>query len=950
MSLSVVSAPAGPARPQPARPGERVRFESTPRSLPRPAAIVHCALLAGIAAFGATAAAAPPHLTAPFLSFDVGVGPRYVALGDVNGDGRMDLATADDDGYTVSLLLGLGDGSFASRAGVEFSGAPEPILIRDVNGDGFADLLVGTSGWSTSRVSVRLGHGDGTFQPEAQYTTGRITRSIAAGDLNGDGNLDLAVACSNDGLGGGDGLVTVLLGAGDGSFSSRTDHVSGLITCSVALGLLNNDSWLDIVATNHNSGTVSVWLGGGGGSFPMKVNYAAGSGPRSVGLGDFNGDGRPDLAVVCDGPDQVEVMLNNGDGTFASPANFETAGDPYFVTVNDLDADGDLDLAVATTALDDDGVSVLLGDGYGGFGTRAEFLTGSQPWSLASADLNGDGKIDLVTGNHAASTASVLLGNGDGTFGCPRFCSTGDGPMSLATGDVNKDGRPDLAVANKGSSTVSVMWSAGDGSLLPRGNYSVGYYPVSVVLTDLNQDTCLDLAAANWHSETVSVGLGRPDGYFQSRVNYKAGPEPAFLSAGDLNGDGIQDLVVANSGSDSVSVLLGKGDGTLHPRVSCAAGTSPSGLAIGEVTGDGHLDLLVAHGWSSNVRVLPGNGDGTFGSGTTLSVFGTCLTLGDLSGDGLLDLAVGDSQSDSVRVLLGAGNGTFQIATSLRTGMGPYSIAIADMNGDGNPDLIVGNEGSYQASCRTVSVLPGNGDGTFGAKTDFGAARTPAAVAVVDLNGDASPDVVVADNTGNRVAVLLDQSQCTAVRVLSLSAVREPGGILVQWALAYEAYEVSQVMLYRSDLLAPSGRAWVAALQTPAGSYMDASAPADEVRYWLETVDRTGGVELFGPISVSPDGMLAPWSAGVPCPNPFRQGTRVSLRLPVATTILATVHDVMGRQVARLLSGPLPDGDHEIAWDGRDYRGQRAPDGAYFIRIESPFGKLVRKVVVSGRR
>ena len=234
----------------------------------------------------------------------------------------------------------------------------------------------------------------------------------------------------------------------------------------------------------------------------------------------------------------------------------------------------------------------------------------------------------------------------------------------------------------------------------------------------------------------------------------------------DVNGDGKPDLLVTNSGASSISVLLGNGNGTFQAQRSFDAGYIASSLVVADVNGDGKPDLIVANYGLSflypgySVSVLLGNGDGTFQAQQTFATGENpqSVAVADVNGDGKPDLIVTNTGSsyypgNTVSILLGNGNGTFQDQQTLATGDSPDSVVVADVNGDGKPDLVVANSGSG-----SVSVLLGNGGGTFQAQQTFATGNSPDAVAVSDVNGDGRPDVVVANYGGKSVSVLLCNS------------------------------------------------------------------------------------------------------------------------------------------------------------------------------------------------
>jgi len=365
----------------------------------------------------------------------------------------LDLAVADSNTNTVLILMNNGDGTFTAGnsystgyANFRSSAVPYDVIAGDF-GNGELDLAVANYDQTrdTGTIQIFLGNGDGTFSAGTTYggsntpnNIGAISIiptdispiSIVAGDFPGDGKLDLAVANYND------GTVTVLTGAGNGTFSSYASYYSSGSSTStsspraLAVADFNGDGKLDLAVANYGNGvgapgTVGILLNQGNGTFPdTATTYSTGGeNPRSIAVGDFNGDGEPDIAVANYTSGTVGILLNQGKGTFpATATTYGTGGsDPRGIVVGDFTGDGNADLAVTNNGSDD--VGILLGNGSGGFSAATTFSTGSgsEPFGLAVGDFTGDGKPDLAVADSNTDAISILLN------------SYGPAPVTLTT-------------------------------------------------------------------------------------------------------------------------------------------------------------------------------------------------------------------------------------------------------------------------------------------------------------------------------------------------------------------------------------------------------------------------------------------------------------------------------------------------------------------------------------
>jgi hypothetical protein len=698
-------------------------------------------------------------------------------------------------------------------------------VIIDVNGDGKPDLLVANgyadSTESAGAVTVLLGNGDGTFQSPVSYATGGLNAvSLAVADVNNDGKPDLVVANQCVDLTCANGSVGVLLGNGDGTFQMAIIYSpTGVNASAVAVADLNHDGMVDVLVASQctdntcNDGEVSVLLNNGDGTFQSAVNYdSAGHNANSIAIADVNGDAIPDLVVVnqcvsngnCTSG-SVTVLLGNGDGTFQSAVTYGSGGQAsHSVVIGDINADGKPDLVVANQCANSSicangVVSVLIGNGDGTFQQAVGYGTGGQfAYSLTLGDMNGDGKMDVMAINQCAASSicansvAVLLGNGDGTFQSPvAFAVGGAQASSIAAADVNGDGKLDLVVSNQcansatcANGAVVVLLGNGDGTLQAPLTYGMaGSQAVSATVADINGDGNWDLIVANQCADincasgSVSVLAGNGDGTFQPALSYGSGGTLAnAISAGDLSGDGISDIAVANQcisstncSNGNVAILLGNRDGTFQPAATYSSGgVNAVSVALADVNADGKLDAVLANQCidtncaTGAVSVLLGNGDGTFQTALSYGSSGpqaSFVAVGDLNGDGNLDIVVSNQcpgssicSNATISVLLGNGDGSFKPAVSYSPGGtgSAYSLAITDVNGDGKLDLVVANECSDDTCTSAgISVLLGNGDGTF--QTALSSVTLSLylaqiqSLAVADFDGDGKLDVASGD-------------------------------------------------------------------------------------------------------------------------------------------------------------------------------------------------------------
>lgn len=338
-----------------------------------------------------------------------------IAVADLDRDGNADLVVSAPGASAVAVLLGTGDRLFAPPVEYMTGRGPKQAAIADMNGDGVLDIVSANQDSTDDEdVSVLLGAGDGTFATAVNLAACSNPHQVAVGDLNGDGDLDVAVACW------GEANLAILLGSGGGAFQpaefvhSGGDNPHGLIVAD-----LNRDGHLDIAAAALGSSLVGVLLNQGDGTFATAVTYSTGSSPHSIKVHDLNDDGAPDLVTPNQSSNDVTVLINQGDGTFVVE-NYVTSWMPKDIAVGDLDEDGFPDIVTADIhdnypdGINDTDVAVLYGRGDGTFTTATAYGVELTPFGVTVADVDGDGHADVVTANWHTNDVAVLYNTGLG--------------------------------------------------------------------------------------------------------------------------------------------------------------------------------------------------------------------------------------------------------------------------------------------------------------------------------------------------------------------------------------------------------------------------------------------------------------------------------------------------------------------------------------------------------
>jgi len=849
--------------------------------------------------------------------------------------------------------------------------------------------LLCVAGW-TDTASAGAMPSDPLFvENTVRYIVGSRPVCVRSADLDRDGDVDLMVANS------GSGDISVLLNCGGGSFQEQQTYRVGERPISISTADFDGDGDVDIAVLNQRGKSISVLLNDGDGTFPQQQVYDV-EDIRSFCTGDFDGDGDVDLAAANGAG--IVILENIGNGLFSPGATLEVGPHTFFVGCTDLDGDGDIDLLSISTTLGGNVASILYNRGDGLF-YEGPSLSGPFEKAFLMADVDGNGSVDLVMLKRTQGL-SVFLNEGEGIF-VQRwdFLDSSFSAASAHVADLDGDGAVDIVTGNyKPDRSISIFLNHGDGSFSDPWDYKGGSY---VGGGDLDGDGDIDLVAADENIGLISMWLNTtevgtlpekpgPGPPFWRIAEYAVGDGPRYVRTADLDNDGDLDIVVANHGGENVSVLLNRGDGTFSEQRTYGVGNGPACIYTADFDGDGDIDLAVARG-DDDVTILMNRGDGSFSIHNTYAFgyggfylrYGGANNLwgADLDSDGDIDLAI--VYTMAIVILMNDGSGGFTkgtiigaLDTKYVTSYGDTvrlaglsSIWGADLDGDGDTDLVVGNSWSERLAGDVwswtlgggeVVVFLNNGDASFAE----GAVYYPkiweytTLVYGDDFDGDGDVDLMAGNAQDDAIFLTLFNdgegsfSEGTVYNASPLSVysadLDDDGD---RDLVIGGAYPPESILLFFNNedgtfservvySLASSSRYPAFAVL---GEDMDGDGDVDMVvtnsgddkvvifynslregstMVETEEADRGDGVPRHHPLHQNR-------------PNPFNLRTAIPFDLSSPEEVMLSIYNLRGQRVRTLVSDVMEAGRHAVVWDGRDGEGREVASGIYFYKLKA---------------
>ena len=743
------------------------------------------------------------------VAFATGSDPRGVAVQDLDGDGKPEIIVANWGDSTVSVLhntgaVGLTTNSFAAAVTFAVGANPQSLAVADLDGDGKPDVVTANNNYGTTNsVSILRNTsttGNISFAPSVGLTGMPTCYGIAVADLDGDGKLDIVVSSFINGQAvsvyrnmSSPGSLTI------NSFAPNVDFSAGGWGNAVAISDLDGDGKPDIAVVTQLPDHLSIFKNiSTPGSFTTsslapRVDYPTGWNPNGVAIGDLDGDGRPDIAFAVSYAATLSIYQNQTPTAGSLPST----NPPAITAVAPL-----IGAPGTTVSISGTNFYPLAASNIVYFGAVQAVVSSASPTSLTVTVPSGAtfGPITVTVNGKTAISGQpfepTFNGNGS-SIGASSFApsfnlGTAYGPGSAVIADLDGDGKPDIALVTGGGGVVSIFKNIStNGAVLSAASFAprvdlpfptngTGGNPYRLRAVDLDGDGKLDLIACEVSGNRVSVfhNIATPGtlttNSFEPGFALIAGNDCRFAAAADLDGDGRVDIVALNYGDKTISLFKNIGTagslsaGSFAPPVVLAAPGGPYEAVIADLDGDGKLDLAVANSDSGTVSIFQNVATpGVINTNTFAASFDlpcgnatATITAADLDGDGKLDLIAGSVQSETISVFQNVSAGgllttnSFAPRVDFGTGYWTHTVAIADFNGDGKPDIgVVGELPSVMSIFQNISTPGSFTAASLAPRVDFGTGWNAWGIAAGDLDGDGRPDIVFCNDYDSTIQI-----------------------------------------------------------------------------------------------------------------------------------------------------------------------------------------------------
>lgn len=693
--------------------------------------------------------------------------PLAAAYGDVDADGDLDAVAAREYWFSpgIAVLLNRGDGTFGPESLYHLGSSMSvgDVKLSDFDSDGDLDAVTTVPGnaGTDSRIALWRNNGDATFSPAQLFAAGPGPTGLVVGDFNGDRFPDVITA-DNGYVAGSNATISLLrhnglTGPQAGFLAPQSTNV-GDNCMRLAAGDIDGDGDLDLVVgrgdTTGGPNGINVLTNNGAGTFTVVQSFTSAPGAYrnsyAVQLADVDRDGRLDLisggAINSSSTYGVVAVRRNEGGTFGAPTLYALVSwsfTPYDIKAADVDGDGWLDVLAATpSGRAVDGWNRLTNDRTGRFGAPEFWHAAKWTYAVDALDVDGDGDRDVLTVGHDSSVITVHL-NQDGQFVVPSVYTTGTLSSGLEEGDLDHDS--DLDLVTVGGSGGQILRNQGNRTFTVQ-QFSTPFRPTDMILRDMNNDGFLDLVLREYD---FAVALNNGAGSFQPAVITRVSATQAGeVGAFDLDGDGDRDIVATDPGPAArVYLFRNLGDGVTFTFANSFGGAGlPFGVEGGDVDHDGDIDLVIQN--ALGITVYLGNNDFTFSPEPT-GTPGYPFRLVDINADGDLDIVYQQPQDSFgtvfVGTMLGFGDGGFDRPWIIEGPSGleasfriSSDLDVQDVGGDGVPDVALTNNAPND-----LSIFLGNGNGTLRPHDRYGAGYAAAHTALGDFDRDGEVDAAV---------------------------------------------------------------------------------------------------------------------------------------------------------------------------------------------------------------